>query len=144
MSFISRTGNLAATPTLREGENGPYTFAKVIVSDRYKDKAGQWVDGPAIAYEVAVSGDEARRLVATAERDGNVRVTFAGRYRVTTWQANDGPRPQHEVRADSIALAFRGQDVAVVKDEQPATESAAAEPEADGEPRDIYAEGAPA
>ena len=141
MSYISRTGNLAAAPTLREGENGPYCFAKVIVSDRYKDKSGAWVDGPAIAYEVAVSGDEARRLVEHAQRDGHVGVTFAGRYRVTEWKSDTGSRHQHEVRADSIALAFRGQDVAVVKDQKgaPAPEEPAAQ---DDEPTDIYATGA--
>lgn len=143
MSFISRTGNLAATPKLREGENGPYTFAKVIVSDRYKDKAGEWVDGPSIAYEVAVSGDEAKRLVATAERDGNVRVTFSGRYRVTEWKSDTGSRHQHEVRADSIALAFRGQDVSVLK-EGKKTESAALADNDPTEPEDIYESGAPA
>ena len=56
---LHRQHDLAAAPTLREGENGPYTFAKVIVSDRYKDKSGEWVDGPSIPYDVAVSGDEA-------------------------------------------------------------------------------------
>src|SRR5690625_6516621 len=51
-------GNLASTPKLREGENGPYTFATVMVSDRIKTKSGTWTDGPAIAYNVAVKGDE--------------------------------------------------------------------------------------
>ena len=32
MSYITRTGNLAATPTLREGERGAYTYARVIVT----------------------------------------------------------------------------------------------------------------
>lgn len=136
MSFISRTGNLASTPVLREGENGPYTFAKVIVTDRIKTKDGGWTDGPAIAYEVAVNGDEAKRLVTAAERDGNVRVTFTGRYRVTEWQSENGPRPQHEVRADTIGLAFRGQDVGIIKD-SPADPTASAA----SEPVDIFEEG---
>lgn len=138
MSFISRTGNLAATPVLREGDNGPYTFAKVIVTDRIKTKDEGWLDGPPIAYEVAVNGDEAKRLVAAAQRDGNVRVTFTGRYRVTEWQSDNGPRPQHEVRADSIGLAFRGQDVGIIKAAEPtdATEDSTA-----SEPTDIFEEG---
>lgn len=138
MSYISRTGNLASTPVLREGDKGPYTFARVMVADRIKTKDGAWTDGPAIAYDVAVSGDEAKRLVAVAERDGNVRVTFSGRYRVTEWQSEDGPRPQHEVRADTIGLAFRGQDVGIIKD------AAAAEPASTSgasEPVDIFEEG---
>lgn len=144
MSYIIRTGNLAATPKLREGDKGPYTFARVIVSDRYTNKAGEWVNGPEIGYDVAVSGDQARRLVACAERDGNVRVTFGGRYRVTTWESNEGPRPQHEVRADTISLSFLGQDAAVAKKDKPAKEATddAAEGEGNEEPRDIFAEGA--
>ena len=38
MSYITRTGNLAATPTLREGDNGPYTYARVLVSDRIRQE----------------------------------------------------------------------------------------------------------
>ena len=29
MSYIVRTGNLAAAPELRQGERGPYTYARV-------------------------------------------------------------------------------------------------------------------
>ncbi|MES6917829.1 hypothetical protein U6Q14_12005 [Cutibacterium acnes] len=29
MSYITRTGNLAGAPELREGERGPYTYARV-------------------------------------------------------------------------------------------------------------------
>ena len=82
MSYIVRTGNLAATPKLQQGERGSYTYARVIVTDSIK-KGEDYVDGPAIAYDVAVSGRDAERLVATAERDGNVRVIFSGRYYVT-------------------------------------------------------------
>lgn len=46
MSYITRTGNLAATPTLREGDNGPYTYARVLVSDRIRKENGSYTDGP--------------------------------------------------------------------------------------------------
>lgn len=141
MSYISRTGNLAGTPKLREGDKGPYTFARVIVSDRYTNKAGEWVNGPEIGYNVAVRGDQARRLVACAERDGNVRVTFGGSYRVTTWESNEGPRTQHEVNADTIGLSFLGQDAAVAKKDKPAVDAGGETAETE-EPRDIFAEGA--
>lgn len=133
-------GNLASTPKLREGENGPYTFATVMVSDRIKTKSGSWSDGPTIAYNVAVKGDEAKRLVAAAERNGNVRVTFSGRYRVTEWQSENGPREQHEVQADSIGLSFRGQNAGVFDEEHTSDGQA---PAADGadEPVDIFEAG---
>lgn len=113
MSYIVRTGNLAAAPELRQGERGPYTYARVIVSDRIRQEDGSYTDGPPIAYDVAVSGAQATALVETAERSGNVRVTFAGRYRVTEYRGEQGTRIQHEVRADEVAVSLRGQSVSV-------------------------------
>lgn len=113
MSTITRTGNLAATPQLRDGEHGKYCYARVIVNDRYEDREGNRVDGPAIAYDVAVSGNQAEQLVSTAERCGNVRVTFSGRYRVTAYEGESGTKIQHEVRADEVAISLRGQAVTV-------------------------------
>ena len=49
MSYITRTGNLAGAPELREGERGPYTYARVIVSDRIRQEDGSYTDGPAAA-----------------------------------------------------------------------------------------------
>ncbi|CAM5540047.1 single-stranded DNA-binding protein [Leifsonia shinshuensis] len=113
MSYITRTGNLAETPTLREGERGAYTYARVIVSDRIRQEDGSYADGPAIAYDVAVSGNQAVNLVEVAERSGNIRVTFSGRYRVTEFTGEQGTRIQHEVRADEVSVSLRGQSVTV-------------------------------
>ena len=113
MSYITRTGNLAATPELREGDNGPYTYARVLVSDRIRQNDGTYTDGPTVAYDVAVSGNQATNLVAAAEASGNIRVTFSGRYRVTEYKGENGGRLQHEVRADEIAVSLRGQSVTV-------------------------------
>ena len=114
MSYITRTGNLAATPTLREGDNGPYTYARVLVSDRIRQEDGSYTDGPTVAYDVAVSGNQAVNLIEAAERSGNIRVTFSGRYRVTEYKGDQGSRLQHEVRADEVAVSLRGQSVRVV------------------------------
>ena len=114
MSHITRTGNLAATPTLREGENGPYTYARVLVSDRIRPEDGGYTDGPTVAYDVAVSGNQAQNLVEAAQESGNIRVTFSGRYRVTEYKSDQGSRLQHEVRADEVAVSLRGQSVRVV------------------------------
>jgi len=113
MSYITRTGNLAATPTLREGDNGPYTYARVLVSDRIRQEDGSYVDGPAVFYDVAVGGSQATNLVEAAERSGNIRITFSGRYRVTEYKGEQGTRIQHEVRADEVSVSLRGQSVAV-------------------------------
>ena len=67
-----------------------------------------------VAYDVAVSGNQAVNLVEVAEQSGNVRVTFSGRYRVTEYKGEQGTRLQHEVRADEVAVSLRGQSVRVV------------------------------
>lgn len=115
MSYITRTGNLAETPKLREGEHGPYTYARILVSDRNRQDDGSYSDGPTIAYDVAVSGNQAVNLVEAAERSGNIRITFSGRYRVTSYQSGDQTRIQHEVRADEIGVSLRGQVVTVAR-----------------------------
>ena len=113
MSYIARTGNLAGTPELREGEHGPYTYARVIVSDRIRQEDGSYVNGPAIAYDVLVSGSQAVNLVDAAKASGNIRITFAGRYRVTEWRGDQGTRIEHEVRADEVSVSLIGQKVIV-------------------------------
>lgn len=113
MSYIVRTGNLAGTPELREGEHGPYTFARVIVSDRIRQEDGSYVNGPAIAYDVLVSGNQAVNLVETAKASGNIRITFAGLYRITEWRGDQGTRIEHEVRANEVSVSLLGQKVTV-------------------------------
>ncbi|AQP52723.1 single-stranded DNA-binding protein [Tessaracoccus flavescens] len=113
MSYITRTGNLAATPELRTGDNGPYTYARVLVTDRIRQDDGEYHDGPTVAYDVAVAGNQAVNLVDAATRSGNIRVTFTGRYRVTEHTSDQGTRVQHEVRADDVAVSLRGQSVTV-------------------------------
>jgi single-strand DNA-binding protein len=125
MSYISRTGNLAAKPELREGDKGPYTYARVLVTDRTRQDDGTYADGATVGYDVLVTGGQARELVATAERSGNVRVTFSGDYRVTEWAGQNGTRIQHEVRADEVGVSLRGQ-VITVERAQPAAERPAA------------------
>ena len=93
---------------------GTYTYARVLVSDRIRQEDNSYTDGPTVAYDVAVSGNQAVNLVEVAEQSGNVRVTFSGRYRVTEYKGEQGTRLQHEVRADEVAVSLRGQSVRVV------------------------------
>ncbi|OJU47386.1 MAG: single-stranded DNA-binding protein [Microbacterium sp. 69-7] len=123
MSYITRTGNLAAKPTLREGERGAYTYARVIVTDRIRQEDGSYIDGPATAYDVAVSGSQATNLVEAAEKGGNIRITFSGSYRVTEYKGEQGTRIQHEVRADEVGVSLRGQSVTVERNAPSAADS---------------------
>lgn len=122
MAYISRTGNLAGVPTLRDGDRGVYTYARVIVADRLPREGGGYDDGPSIGYDVAVSGSQAEQLVATAEASGNIRITFSGRYSVTAYQDPQNSEAQpiinHKVQADEIGVSLRGQRVIVPRDDQ--------------------------
>ncbi len=114
MSYITRTGNLAATPVLRENDKGkPYTYARVLVTDRIRTEGG-YEDGATIGYDVAVQGNQAVNLVDAAERSGNIRITFSGEYRATVYRPENGEeRIQHEVRADEVGVSLRLQSVTV-------------------------------
>ncbi|MGJ1429186.1 single-stranded DNA-binding protein [Clavibacter sepedonicus] len=115
MSHISRTGNLAGTPVLRQGHKGPYTYAAVIVNDRFQDDNGDWVQGPPVRYELAVNGAQAVALVATAEACGNIRVTFSGAYTVREFHGDKGTILQHKVFVDEVGASFFGQDITVAR-----------------------------
>lgn len=67
------------------------------------------------AYDVAVSGNQAKNLVDAATRSGNIRITFAGQYQASEYQGEQGTRTQHDVRADEVAVSLRGQSVTVDK-----------------------------
>ncbi len=127
MSYIVRVGNLAGTPELREGEKGPYTYARVIVTDRVRQEDGSYEDGATIGYDVLANGSQARELVATAQRSGNVRVLFAGVYQAGTYTNENGTRTQHRVRADEIGVSLRGQAVTVDRAQQDAPADPGAE-----------------
>lgn len=115
MSYITRTGNLASTPLLRENDKGkPYTYARVLVTDRIRKEDGSYEDGATIGYDVAVQGNQAVNLVDAAERSGNIRITFSGEYRTTLYRPENGEeRIQHEVRADEVGVSLRLQAVTV-------------------------------
>ena len=113
------SGSVSDTSAPRRGRiaiarSGGDAYARVLVSDRIRQEDNSYTDGPTVAYDVAVSGNQAVNLVEVAEQSGNVRVTFSGRYRVTEYKGEQGTRLQHEVRADEVAVSLRGQSVRVV------------------------------
>jgi single-strand DNA-binding protein len=125
--FITGAGNLAGTPELQHNDQGrAYTYARVIVADRYQDEQEQWQDGPATGYDVLVRGKEAENLVAIAQASGNVKVVFAGRLRETPWGNADKGGINRSVSADLFGYAGVGQTLAITRgggqvaeDEQP-------------------------
>lgn len=115
MSYIVRAGNLATTPELRTADNGgAYCYADVIVNDRERLDDGSYRDLATTRYSLTVFRSAAEQLVATAETSGNVRVLFAGRYRVREYDRRDGGKGiSHDVVVDEIGVSLTGQRVAV-------------------------------
>ena len=128
-NYITVTGNLARAIDIRTDENGkPYTFARIIVSDRIYDKKNDtWTDGPAIGYDFALFGNEALAL-AHAAQHGSIRLTVTGRYQVSEWEGNDGTkRIKHEIKNAEAAVSLTFQTVTVTRgtpDTAPAESSA--------------------
>ena len=122
-SYITTVGNLAKTPELREGEKGAYCYARVLVTDRIRNRdTNEYEDGATVAYDVAISGNQAENLVAAAQASGNVRVIFSGRLTVTEYEGDNGVRIQRNVRAEEIGVSLRGQTITVDKGTKPAPE----------------------
>lgn len=115
MSYIVRAGNLAATPELRTADNGGvYCYADVIVNDRERLDDGSYRDLATTRYSLTVFRSAAEQLVSTAETSGNVRVMFAGRYRVREYDRKDGGKGiSHDVVVDEIGISLTGQRIAV-------------------------------
>ena len=123
MSNITAVGNLAKTPKLYENDKGHYCYARVLVTDRiYNKETEKWEDGPTVAYDVAVNGNQAVKLVETAEQSGNIRVLFSGELKITKYEGENGVSLQHRVRATDVAASFRGQTITVAKGNTPAPE----------------------
>lgn len=117
MNTITVTGNLAAAPELRYDKNNkPYTFARVLVTDRVRQNDGTFVDGGTIGYDAAVWGSDAEGLVQTALDSGNIRVTVSGDYLVELYQPEGGePRLTHRILDAEVSVSFRGQSITVEK-----------------------------
>lgn len=114
MSYIVRAGNLAAAPQLRTADTGVYCYADVIVNDRERAEDGSYRDLGTIRYSLTVFRSAAENLVDTAQSSGNVRVLFAGRYRVREYNRREGGTGiSHDVVVDEIGVSLTGQRVAV-------------------------------
>lgn len=86
----------------------------MIVNDRERIDDGSYRDLGTVRYSLTVFRSAAEQLVATAQASGNVRVLFAGRYRVREYDRRDGGKGiSHDVMVDEIGVSLTGQRVAV-------------------------------
>lgn len=120
MSYIIRTGNLTGPPDLRhDAESGrPYAFARVAVNDSAPDESNEWTTIGTEFYNLTVRGNSAENLAEAAACGGNIRVVFAGYYRVRNYTRQDGSSAaSRDVRVDQIGVSLLAQTVMVTRPE---------------------------
>ena len=120
MSYIIRTGNLTGPPDLRhDAESGrPYAFARVAVNDSAPDESNEWTTIGTEFYNLTVRGNSAENLAEAAASGGNIRIVFAGYYRVRNYTRHDGSSAtSRDVRVDQIGVSLLAQTVMVTRPE---------------------------
>jgi len=124
MSYIVRSGNLTEAPELSTSESGTkYVRASVIVNDRERQEDGSYKDSGTIRYNLTIFRSAAEQLVETAKRSGNVRVLFAGDYKVREYTRKDKTTGiSHDVVVDEIGVSLTGQSVVVEKAGAPSSD----------------------
>lgn len=130
MTYITAAeGNLARAPKLEhDPETGrPYTYATVLCTERYQDEGGEWKDSTTREYSLRIGGKRAEHLVATAEREGNVTISFAGLVTERGWTSGDKSGVNRSVRV--ITWGYAPGRITVTRD----TQAANAEPAVDDE-----------
>jgi single-strand DNA-binding protein len=103
----------AGCSELRHGESGSFAYVAVLVNDRARQQDGSYQDTGAVRYNLTVRGTTAQRLVELAQRSGNLRIMFAGRYRVREFEHAGSVTLSHDVRVDELGVSLVGQTVTV-------------------------------
>lgn len=113
---ITLTGRLASQPETKDKGRGPWTRARVAVSQgRYDKQTRQWVDADTpTAWFTVMAGNKTGETLATMGKGDTVMIY--GSLTVDEWQpqAGTGPAPIEKrtdltVWADSVALVKRKQ-----------------------------------
>lgn len=106
MNHIVIDGNLAANPETGVADNGRgWVRFRVITNDRYTNRDGTWVDGPAVNYNVAAFGRLAQNVADSLHRGDQVLV--AGALTVKSYRDGDGnERASRDIIADHIGASL--------------------------------------
>lgn len=120
MAYAVIVGNLGKTPKLETAQSGKkYTRLSVAWSERYKDRAGEWVDGPTTWVSVTVFGRQAENTVASLDK--GMMVVAAGDMKTEIWSSDQGEKPVVVMTASVVAPALFTQVATIAKDDQRST-----------------------
>lgn len=117
MAHTVIVGNLGKDPELKESQSGKkYARLSVAWSERYKDRSGDYVDGPTTWVSVTVFGRQAENVVSSLGK--GMMVVCSGDMRTELWSSDQGEKPAVAMTATIVAPALFSQVVTVSKDEQ--------------------------
>jgi single-strand DNA-binding protein len=109
-------GRLTDDPKLAFLNDGTAVCNVSVASNpRYKNKAGEWVDGTAVFTEVTIWRAMAENLADSDLSKGKV-VTVVGRRKRRTWEDPDTRQPRwaEYVEADDVSVSLVNQRVRLV------------------------------
>jgi single-strand DNA-binding protein len=112
---ITITGNLTGDPELKFTDTGvPVASFTVASNERFKDRSGEWQDGPTSFVRCNAWRDLAEHL-AESVRKGD-RVMVAGTLRQRDYETKEGEkRTVWEVQAAEVGAALRYATVKISK-----------------------------
>lgn len=114
MAYTTITGNIGKELDLKYTNDGKArTFFSVAWSERYKDKTGEYVDGPTVWVSVTLFGKKAENAVNSLHKGQQVNVT--GHLVPKIWAKDTGEEISFEMIADEIGPSLNFQVAQVSK-----------------------------
>jgi single-strand DNA-binding protein len=113
---ITVHGHLTDRPAIRFLESGTAVAEFTVAQNpRFRNAAGEWVDGEPVFLRGKVWRDLAESVAESLNKGD--RVTVVGRLRRRTWEDKEtgAKRFVDEIDADDVAVSLRGQRVRVAK-----------------------------
>lgn len=111
---VSLVGNTTRDAEIRYTQSGQAVADfGMAVSNRTKNQAGEWEDGPGQFYDVSVWGTTAENFAESCPR--GTRVMVIGRLQFDTWEKDGEKRSKVKIVADHVGPELRWSTAAVTK-----------------------------
>lgn len=129
MAHATITGNIGQIKNLEISKGGtPYLKFSIAWSERQRDGAGQWFDGPLVWVQCTAFGRVAEGIAADLRK--GVRVTATGTLKPELWASNQGESTVMTMAVDSLGVDLTWQAVQVSKREAGSGQAGQAAPAA--------------
>lgn len=116
MAHTTIVGTLGKGPSLQESQNGTlYTRLNVAWKEKYKDRTGDYVDGPTTWISVTVFGRQAQNVAASLTTGQQIVIT--GDMRTELWSSDQGEQAAVTINADIVSPTLFFQVAQVTKDD---------------------------